>query len=244
MHQLIADATFRIECDNSSGSGFSFVEADVIVTNNHVIDPYHSNGQNIDAVTEDGQRIATELIGHSPENRFDFAVLRAKSPIPGGRHVLKPDSNHSKARGTKVVFSGFPHGIHDLLTHEAVISGPADTHAFYIDGSVNGGNSGGPIIDSTSGEVIGNITGRRFLGVDQLGDLREQILQLLRHCLDIANQGSAQIMGINFCDFARMMAQGFSIMDQIIRANTSSGIGIGFGIEQVQQECARLGIGN
>lgn len=195
-------------------------------------------------VTEDAQRISTELIGHTPENQFDFAVLSAKAPVPGGRHVLKPDSSHSMARGTKVVFSGFPHGIHDLLTHEAVISGPAAPHAFYIDGSVNGGNSGGPIIDSASGEVIGIVTQRRFLGGAQLGDLRHQIHQLLQHCEGITNRGSVQIMGIDFGGFAQMMGQGFSIMDQIIQANANSGIGIGFGIEQVQQECARLGIRN
>ncbi len=242
MHQLLANATFRIECSSSLGSGFSFIEGDVIVTNNHVIAPYHSNGQNIEAVTEDGQRIPTELIAHSPENQFDFAILRAKSPLPGGRDVLKPASNHSKARGTKVVFSGFPHGIHDLLTHEAVISGPAAPHAFYIDGSVNGGNSGGPIIDSVSGEVIGIVTQRRFLGGAQLNDLRQQIHQILQHCQDIASRGSVQILGINFGNFVHMMGQGFSIMDQIIRANANSGIGIGFGIEQVQQECSHFGI--
>lgn len=216
----------------------------MIVTNNHVIAPYHSNRQDIEAVTENGQRILTELIAHSPENQFDFAVLRAKSPVPGGRHVLKPAFNHPKARGTKVVFSGFPHGIHDLLTHEAVISGPAAPHSFYIDGSVNGGNSGGPIIDSTSGEVIGIVTQRRFLGGAQLGDLRQQISQLLQYCQGIANRGSVQIVGIDFGGFVQMMAQGFSIMDRIIQANANSGIGIGFGIEQVQQECARLDIRN
>lgn len=244
MHQSLANATFRIECGSSSGSGFSFIETDVIVTNNHVIAPYHSNRQDIEAVTENGQRILTELIAHSPENQFDFAVLRAKSPVPGGRHVLKPAFNHPKARGTKVVFSGFPHGIHDLLTHEAVISGPAAPHSFYIDGSVNGGNSGGPIIDSTSGEVIGIVTQRRFLGGAQLGDLRQQISQLLQYCQGIANRGSVQIVGIDFGGFVQMMAQGFSIMDRIIQANANSGIGIGFGIEQVQQECARLDIRN
>lgn len=242
MHQSLANATFRIECGSSSGSGFSFIKADVIVTNNHVIAPYHSNQQNIYAVTENGYRIDTELIGYSLEDQFDFAILRAKSHVSIGRCVLKPDSSHLLSRGTKVVFSGFPHGVHDLLTHEAVISGPAAPHAFYIDGSVNGGNSGGPIIDSTSGKVIGIVTQRRFLGGDKLCGLRQQIHQLLGHCEKIKNRGSVQIMGIDFSSFVQMMGQGFSIMDQIIQANANTGIGIGFGIGQVEQECARLGI--
>ncbi|WP_353224363.1 S1 family peptidase [Salinisphaera hydrothermalis] len=242
MHQLIADATFRIECGNSSGSGFSFIETSVVVTNNRVIAPFHSDRQPIEAITEDGQRVGMELLGHSPENQFDFAILRASSALPDSRHVLKPKPQNLTARGTKVVFSGFPHGIHDLLTHEAIISGPVAAHAFYVDGSVNGGNSGGPVVDANTGEVVGIITQRRFLGGTELNGLRQQVQQLLRHCQGIANRGSVQIMGIDFGSFAQMMGQGFSVMDQLLQTNANSGIGIGFRIEHVEQECTRLGI--
>jgi S1-C subfamily serine protease len=241
VHQSLADATFRIQCGQSSGSGFTFRSPAVAVTNYHVIAPYLASNMPILAVTENGAQIAMKLLSHSPENQFDFAILEAQQIVPPGRHVLLP-SLAPVPRGTEIVFSGFPHGIPDLLTHQAIVSGPATPHGFYIDGSVNGGNSGGPIIEKASGRVIGIVTQRRFLGAIQLGQLRQNVTQLAQHCQTIAGRGSVQIMGVDFGGFAKMMAQGFSVIDQILQANANSGIGIGFRIEYVNQECDRLGL--
>jgi hypothetical protein len=95
-------------------------------------------------------------------------VLELVEPLPDGRIILHPEEPCQIPRGRKILFAGFPHGIHDLLVHEAIISGSSSNHAFYIDGSVNGGNSGGPIVDFETGNVIGIVTQRRFLGGDSL----------------------------------------------------------------------------
>lgn len=242
MHQNTADATWRIECGNGSGSGFSFRHSTVVVTNYHVIKPNHIGGTPIAAVTETGHSMPATLLSHSPENQFDYAVLRLEEQLPNGRTVLIPNAQNNVPRGTNVIFAGFPHGIPDLLVHEAIVSGPASPLGFYIDGSVNGGNSGGPIVTKDSGEVIGIVTQRRFLGAIQLNNLRQQVTQLAQHCQNAAGQGSVVIMGINFGAFAQMMAQAFMILDQILQANANSGIGIGFRIEQVNQEYDRLGL--
>ena len=49
-------------------------------------------------------------------------------------------------------------------------------------------------------------------------------------------------MGINFGQFAQMMAQSLSLIDQIVQAHANPGIGIGFRIEFVNQEYDRLGL--
>lgn len=242
MHQRLADASFRVECGTSSGSGFSFRHQSVAATNFHVIAPHLSAGSPIHLVTEAGARIPAQLVGHSTENEYDFALLRLQGELPHGRQVLQPKPNPAAPRGLATLFAGFPHGIHDLLVHEAVVSGPAAPHAFYIDGSVNGGNSGGPIIEKASGELIGLVTQRRFLGTVQLGQLRQQVQQLARHCHGVASQGSVEIMGVNFGAFAQMMAQNFLVVDQLLQANANSGIGIGFSIQQINAEYSRLGL--
>lgn len=242
MHQRLADATFRVECGTSLGSGFSFRHPSVAATNCHVITPHLSAGSTIHLVTEAGVRIPAQLVAHSPENQYDFALLRLLGALPQGRHVLQPKANPAVQRGLATLFAGFPHGIHDLLVHEAVVSGPAAPHAFYIDGSVNGGNSGGPIVGKVTGELIGLITQRRFLGVVQLGQLRQQVQQLAQHCQAVANQGSVEIMGVNFGAFAQMMAQNFLVVDQLLQSNANSGIGIGFSIEHINAEYTRLGL--
>ena len=143
-------------------------------------------------------------------------------------------------RGTKILFAGFPHGIHDLLVHEAIVSGPVQNHAFYIDGSVNGGNSGGPIVDANSGELVGIVTQRRFLGAQSLQVLGQQVYRLAQQCAGIANRGSVQIMGIDFGQFANLMAQGLGAISQVIEANANSGIGIGYKIEFVNTELINI----
>jgi hypothetical protein len=185
--------------------------------------------------------IPAKLIASSPQQQYDFAILELQDALPSGRHILQPHVT-ATPRGLEIVFAGFPHGIPDLLAHEAIVSGPSGNHGFYIDGAVNGGNSGGPIVEKTTGAVIGIVTQRRFLGAGELGQLRRDVGQLSQHCQAIAGQGAVVLMGINFGQFAQMMAQSLSLIDQIVQAHANPGIGIGFRIEFVNQEYDRLGL--
>lgn len=142
LFQDAANATVRIECGASRGSGFHFVQPDIIITNYHVIAGHRAQSTPIVAVTEDDRRIDLKLVSFSPVTEFDFAILRAESTTLNGRHVLHPKAQSSYVRGTEIAFSGFPHGIPHLLVQQAVISGQINNDVFYIDGSVNEGNSG------------------------------------------------------------------------------------------------------
>jgi hypothetical protein len=239
MHQDLADATFRIQCGQSSGSGFSFRSSRIIVTNFHVVAPNLANRQPIVAITETGTQFPVNLVAHSPETQYDFAILQTAADMPVGRKILQPSQLQQVARGARIIFAGFPHGVPDLLVHEAIVSGPAQPNGFYVDGSVNGGNSGGPIIDANSGLIVGIVTQRRFMGGAQLGQLRGQLAQLSQHCQAIAGSGQVVIMGIDFGKFAQLMAGGFSVIDQLLQMNANSGIGIGFHIAHVNAEYQR-----
>jgi Trypsin-like peptidase domain len=237
--QSLADATLRIESGRSAGSGFHFIRPNIVVTNNHVVE---GTGAPVAAITERGLRFPLRLLASSPTNQHDFAIFQVEGDVPADRNALRPKQMGPAVRGLAVVFSGFPHGIAHLLVHGAVISGAVSDTAFYLDGSVNGGNSGGPIIDRDDGRAIGIVTQRRFLGGPDLDTLRTQAEQIRTHCQTVAGQGTVSIMGIDFGGFSRLMAEGMLLMKSVLEANANAGIGIGFSIEFAAQRCAQLGI--
>lgn len=235
-YQDLANATLRIECGDSRGSGFHFLQPNIVVTNYHVIADFHSRAP-IVAVTENEQRITLKLVSYSPVNEFDFAILTCENALPDGRIALYPKPQNSEARGTEIAFSGFPHGIPHLIIQRAIISGQLNKVAFYIDGSVNGGNSGGPIVDFSDGKIIGIVTQRRFLGGQDLNQLQTAAKQLRDHCQQIAGRGSVQIMGIDFGGFSSLMAEAMLLIQEVLEANANTGIGIGYSIDFVAEKC-------
>jgi hypothetical protein len=239
---IAASATLRIEYGESRGSGFHFLQSDTVLTNYHVIPGAEQSLNPIKGITEGGDTLDLRLVAFSPANKHDFAVLKVQGAVPAGRTPLKPKILKPVARGIEVLFAGFPHGIPHLLVQRAVVAGLITGEIFYIDGSVNGGNSGGPIIHPEHGTVIGIVTQRRFLGAADLETLGKAAKQVQDHCQAIAGHGSVQIMGIDFGGFSNLMAQGMILIQEVLKANANTGIGIGYSIEFAAAKCAELGI--
>lgn len=237
----VASATLRIEHGNSRGSGFQFIQPDIVVTNHHVVEGVGSAGSpSVFAVTENGDKVALDLLGYSPKSQHDYAIFRAKTAIPGTRYVLQPKPLRPANRGLRVLFGGFPHGIPHLLVHHASIAGRISDDVFYLEASVNGGNSGGPIVDEADGTVIGIVTQRRFLGGADLATLAKSADQLRQHNQAIAGRGSVEIMGVNFGAFNQLMAEGMLLVREVLEGNANTGIGIGFSITFVTQKAVDL----
>ena len=244
VHRNVANATLRIEYGASRGSGFHFLTPDIVVTNQHVLPNLQTGQGGAVGVTESGQRLNLTLLESSPATDQDFAVLKVQGAVPAGRHALLPKVVSPFERGTPVLFGGFPHGIPHLLVQAAIVSGLVSDRVFYLDGSVNGGNSGGPIVDPSDGCVVGVVTQRRFLGAQDLGQLRAAAEQLRNHCQAIAGRGSVQIMGIDFGSFSQMQAEAMLLIREVLEANANTGIGIGFAIDFALAACKSHGITN
>ena len=241
MFERLSNATLKINCGNSCGSGFHFINEELVITNHHVIENHLTNGDNVQAITEAGIVLNLSLVTYSDKNKFDFALLKIIGNIPNDRIILRPKVTDHIIRGTEICFSGYPHGIDDLLVHKAVVSGPFNEIGFYIDGSVNRGNSGGPIIDIIDGSVIGIITNYRFLKDSELNILSNKAVQLQKQCKAIAGQITVKFGGINFGEFAKLMSESLVLSNSAIQLNANTGIGIGYNINYVVEECKKLG---
>lgn len=139
-------------------------------------------------------------------------------------------------RGEEVLFSGFPHGISDLLVNEAIVSGPYNEYGFYLDGTVNGGNSGGPIIEKETGDVVGIITEWRYLTPEDMDNI-------IRNMDSLADQLQNEVAvdmvmsGISVNKVLQIMGEGFVAVKQAIDANANTGIG--YYVEELDEAATR-----
>lgn len=121
----------------------------------------------------------------------DFAVLQLKSkpkmaisPVPLFKAKNLPPI------GSEVMFSGFPLGAPDMITHKGYISCLApDEKIICIQAAINKGNSGGALLNEKA-EVIGIVSAREGRIPKGLSDLSNYIENTKR-------QGQVRIMGVD-----------------------------------------------
>lgn len=226
------------------GNGSGFLIEGGIITNSHVI-----RAANFDAIAirfdeddpADQQKYIRVVINdviaaESIENEKDYAFLRMEEPEFNGRHRFKFSEDEPVNVGQLIVFMGYPFGMHNLTCHTGYISSSYESNntlVYQIDGSVNGGNSGGPLISLDSGNVIGIVTRA------QTGIIEEQFNQLisaLRSNQQALSQ-SKTIMSIGGFD----PVQGFiasqaamEVIAQNLRRSANVGIGYAFSSNYVR----------
>ncbi|WP_079529502.1 S1C family serine protease [Halobacillus hunanensis] len=146
----------QIELKNGSiGSGFLYNKKGDVITNAHVV----ANAKEVTVVTADSKEMKGEVIGIS--RTTDVAVVR----VPGlkDRSPLPIDTNADVELLTEVLALGSPLGLQNTVT-TGEISGLNRNfelapftyeNVYQISAPISPGNSGGPLLNGKTGEVIG-----------------------------------------------------------------------------------------
>jgi hypothetical protein len=238
----LAKATVRIVHENGVGlgSGFHFIQPNIIVSNAHVVEPLIAGSGALYAEAETGERWTLSMTANSPPSEFDYAIMNADGPKLDQRRVLKPDDAEINSRGTKLLYAGYPHGIDPLLVGSSEVTSPLKDKFFCIDAMIHGGNSGGPVVDNESLSVVGIVTARRFLGDPQMQQIDTEMAQLQTYLEQIRQRGSVVLMGVDFGQFALAMSRIASFTNVVIRQNSTTGIGLAHSIKPVADRCKEL----
>lgn len=166
------------------GSGSGFLVSGGIITNSHVIrktdfDAIAIRFDDSDSADQNSyiRVIINDVIAaESSENERDYAFLKMEEPEFNGCHIFHFSENETVKVGQMIAFMGYPFEMYNLTCHTGYISSiyeENDVLVYQIDGSVNGGNSGGPLISLDSGDVIGIVTRA------QTGLIKEQFDNLI-----------------------------------------------------------------
>ncbi len=148
------------------GSGFTISDNGYILTNHHVV----NSAEKIEVVFDNGFSFEAKLI-RSDEDR-DVALIKMSGS--GFKPLPLNAADDLASTGTEVIAIGTPENIKlGQTVTKGIISGKRelDEKVFLqTDVAINSGNSGGPLINTTTGEVIGIVAAKiKAKGVEGLG---------------------------------------------------------------------------
>lgn len=232
-------------------AGSAFLISGGLVTNSHVI---RDADFEVAAVLfegmgyEDAIRLTREAcvaaVGYeSLRDEDDVAFLQLSEPEFAGRHIFQFGKSASLRVGDGIGFLGYPFEMQRLTCHVGYVSSlyvHGNTNVIQIDGSVNGGNSGGPMIELSGGCVVG-IVSRAEVGF--LADQFDALIRSLNgnvETLRTPRNGAFYIMGI---DPLQGLLASQSAMLQIarnLRRSANVGIGYAFGTDHLRDSISSL----
>ena len=153
---LVSPAVARIDTERGGGSGVVLSPDGLVLTNDHVV----ARSRHLQAILPDGRSMRADPIGGDAHS--DLAVVRIS--VEGGPLPFGSLADSAAVRvGQIAIAIGNPYGFHHTVTAGIVSaigrslrgqSGRLIEDVIQTDASLNPGNSGGPLIDS-SGAVIG-----------------------------------------------------------------------------------------
>ncbi len=193
----ISQSIAKIFCFDSNnkilgtGSGFLYKKKGIIVTCDHVIE----GAQGIIIKFSDSEQFYPAKIALR-DQEHDLALLKLEDE---SRPVL-PTGEGKVEEGMSVIFSGYPLTLDSLTTHQGILSSISEDAVgmttYLIDGTVNSGNSGCPLMDK-DGNVIGVVNAKRRERSDLLDKVEKMPAGALAlHNIDIVEIYQALITNV------------------------------------------------
>jgi putative serine protease PepD len=141
----------------AEGSGFVYDAGGHIITNAHVVD----GAKAIKVRFQDGSTAKATLVGK--DESTDIAVIKVDGAV-SKLHPLALGTSSTVQPGQSVVALGSPFGLPETMTAGIVsavdrtITAPNNysiSGSIQTDAAINHGNSGGPLLDASTGKVVG-----------------------------------------------------------------------------------------
>lgn len=178
----------------STGSGFVFVKKNILITCNHVVK--NANSIMIKFPDKEDLIVSKVLI---QDNEHDIALLKIELD---DRIPLEKEEVSNIKEGMPIIFSGYPLSISALTTHRGMLSAVSEDSTgattYLIDGTVNPGNSGCPLL-SEDGKVIGVVNATRR----EHADLLQKVSSL--------NTGTFSIHGIDMIEIYQALIRNLQL---------------------------------
>ncbi len=234
-HSLFGAVLNRAKTIVAKGSAFL---SNGHLTNNHVFaGPPDTNvwvRRDGESTSKNGyvrhySEFAKTLVTGSDKNSYDYAVLRIPELIEANDYQFSLASPLQRRIGETIAILGYPLEHQNLTCHCGIIS------SFYqsglasmvqLDASVNSGNSGGPLIHSDSGQVLGIVT-RKATGLSRtIGAVRDALaknLEVVRRSIGMVTMGAFDPVE----GFVASQHQINSLLDEIER---QANVGIGYAV--------------
>lgn len=163
--KVAVDSVFRVIRISAKTGGTGFLhKSGNILTAAHVVGD--SDAKDIRIITSRNEKLEIEKIEKDPD--IDIALLYPKKPIKASCFAISQKDTLDV--GIQVTTWGYPSGYNALnpmlsvgyLSGEDVVQSPTGKRVkrLVINAAFNGGNSGGPLIDVESGEVMGIVASK------------------------------------------------------------------------------------
>lgn len=231
----------------SVGTGFK--AGKYILTNNHVYNPTKADEIIIQFKDENGINISVEkkyspsdfisiLKSGSPQASWDFAILE-DSFFDRIKPLFLAEGSKIIEIGQRCVFFGFPFSSNFLSIHTAIVSAkyinPKNSVKYIqLDASVNRGNSGGPLLNADTCEVIGIVTLKKTGFSEKFNGLN---MSFKSNIEAIEKNGKVSMMlgSIDVLWSLKAIQTQLTILGSEIERATNVGIGFAFELDELKK---------
>jgi S1-C subfamily serine protease len=246
-------SVFSLTFENAEGritSGSAFKIGPYLVTNNHVIQVPAARHIVLRSVSDDAYSTALNLsFGHlefrtflaygDPEAGWDFALLRIPYDDFQQRPSLELRKSNDVALGSQIALFGFQFEQPNLSMHMGYLASQyhkGGVHYLQLDSSVNHGNSGGPLIDVETGQVLGIVT-RKATGLSQqFEELQKSFKQNIEQLEAMQRSGvTAVLAGLDAVKSTLAIQTQMQAIAREIGRSANVGIGYAYHIQKVRE---------
>lgn len=233
-----------------AGSGTGFMVNGYLVTNYHVayqaprnsvvvLRTYDSDSQILlDGIQLTYTSFLSNTVTASDDRGYDYIVFDIPQLREKELYNFSLGSHQLKRMGDSILFLGYPLEHYNLVCHTGIISSfykSRKVDIVQIDASVNVSNSGGPLIDPETSEVIGIIT-RKSTGLTQTFD---ELRSIIEENIKMLTQDRQSILTIGGFDPVQgIIVNQHQILSLTYEIERSANVGIGyaFSIEPLKSE--------